>query len=319
MTDSPDEIDPFANAWFLTGPTASGKSELGVVLAERAQAEIISLDSMALYRGMDIGTAKPSTAYQQRITHHLIDVVDPSEESSISRYLDMAKCAVETIQAKRKQPLFVGGTPLYLKALLRGLNEGPKPDPEYRKTLEADAEQYGNAAMHARLKMVDPLAASKIHENDRRRMVRALEVYHVTGKPMSHYQFEFDDARNPENCVSFWLSWPRETLHQRINQRVDWMFEAGLVEEVERIQQEYSPLGTTALQAVGYQEVLHFLDGRSTLDDAKERVKARTRQFAKRQCTWFRSLPECLEVPLTGDWEPEKEAELILQQIRNRT
>ncbi|WDI41106.1 tRNA (adenosine(37)-N6)-dimethylallyltransferase MiaA [Bremerella sp. P1] len=312
MTNPTTDKDfTFLDCWFLSGATASGKTRVGLCLADKINAEIIALDSMSLYRAMDIGTAKPTPDEQAVIPHHLIDVLDPNENSSILQYLEMAEATVKEIRSRGKEVLFVGGTPLYLKALLRGMSEGPAPDPELRKALEEEAAKVGNAALHARLKMVDPLAAARIHENDTRRMIRALEVHQATGKPMSHYQFEFEDHARPEDCKAFWLSWERSVLHQRINERVDAMFDAGLIEEVQHLLDTYSPLSTTAMQAVGYQEVIDYLAGNQELESAKDRVKARTRQFAKRQCTWFRSLPECREVPLTGEFD----AAAVAQQI----
>lgn len=312
MTNPTTDKDfTFLDCWFLSGATASGKTRVGLRLAEKINAEIIALDSMSLYRAMDIGTAKPTPEEQAVVPHHLIDVLDPNENSSISHYLEMAEAAAREIRSRGKEALFVGGTPLYLKALLRGLSEGPAPDPELRKALEEEAAKVGNAALHARLKMVDPLAAARIHENDTRRIIRALEVHQATGRPMSHYQFEFEDHAKPEDCKAFWLSWERPVLHDRINQRVDTMFDTGLIEEVQRLLDTYSPLSTTALQAVGYQEVIDYLAGNQELESAKERVKARTRQFAKRQCTWFRSLPECREITLAGQFD----AETVAQQI----
>lgn len=308
-----DKEFTFLDCWFLSGATASGKTRVGLELAKKINAEIIALDSMSLYRDMDIGTAKPTPEEQAEVPHHLIDVLDPTETSSISQYLEMAKSTVQEIRSRGKEVLFVGGTPLYLKALLRGLSEGPAPDPAYRQALEEEAVKVGNTALHERLKMIDPLAAARIHENDRRRIIRALEVHHATGQPMSHYQFEFEDHAKPEDCRAFWLSWERSVLHDRINQRVDAMFDAGLVEEVERLLKTHSPLSTTALQAVGYQEVIDFMAGNKDLEAAKQRVKARTRQFAKRQCTWFRSLEECREVELAGQFDATEIAERIYQ------
>lgn len=319
MTNPTTDKDfTFLDCWFLSGATASGKTRVGLRLAEKINAEIIALDSMSLYRLMDIGTAKPTPEEQSAVAHHLIDVLDPNENSSISHYLELAEAAAREIHSRGKQVLFVGGTPLYLKALLRGLSEGPAPDPELRKALEEEAAKVGNAALHARLKMVDPLAAARIHENDTRRMIRALEVHQATGQPMSHYQFEFEDHARPEDCKAFWLSWERSVLHDRINQRVEAMFDGGLVEEVQRLLDQFSPLSTTAMQAVGYQEVIDYLAGNQELASAKDRVKARTRQFAKRQCTWFRSLPECREVALTSPFDAEAVAQQIYEMGNTR-
>lgn len=301
----------FLDCWFLTGPTAGGKSAIGLQLAQQINAEILSLDSMALFRGMDIGTAKPSPAEQAIVPHHLIDVLDPTEDSSVANYLELAAAAVRDIQSRGKQALFVGGTPLYLKGLLRGLTSGPAPDPEFRRMVEEEVANVGAEALHRRLKQVDPLSAAKINPNDVRRMIRALEVYKSTGQPISHLQNDFDEGRDAEDCRVFALDWPRAELHDRINRRVDQMFADGLVAEVELLLQWEAPLSDTALQAVGYREVIDHLEGKCTLAAATEKVKTRTRQFAKRQCTWFRSLGECRIVPLTGDLDPKQ----IAQQI----
>jgi len=302
----------FQDCWFLSGPTASGKTQVGIELAQRIDAEIVAVDSMSLYRDMDIATAKPTPEEQAVVPHHLIDVFDPCEKSSISQYLELAERAVREIQNRGKRVLFVGGTPLYLKALLRGLTEGPPPDEAFREQLEQEVKGAFGRALHERLKMVDPLSASRIHEHDTRRMIRALEVYHTTGKPMSHYQFDYDDPPAAEHGKAFWLSWPRDILHQRINRRVDAMFVAGLIEEVEKLRAKYDSFSTTALQGVGYREVIDLLDGQIDEPTVCERIKARTRQFAKRQCTWFRSLPECREVPLSGEFNAATIAEELI-------
>lgn len=305
-----EEVD-FLDCWFLTGPTAGGKSAIGLQLAQQINAEILSLDSMALFRGMDIGTAKPSPEEQAVVPHHLIDVLDPSEDSSVANYLELAADAVRDIHARGKQALFVGGTPLYLKGLLRGLTSGPAPDPEFRRMVEEEVAAVGAEALHQRLRQVDPLSAARINPNDVRRMIRALEVYKSTGQPISHLQNDFDEGRDAEDCRVFALDWPRAELHDRINRRVDQMFAAGLVAEVERLLALDKPLSDTALQAVGYREVIDHLEGKSTLAAATEKVKVRTRQFAKRQCTWFRSLGECRIVPLTGELDVAQIAKQI--------
>ncbi|UUO05080.1 tRNA (adenosine(37)-N6)-dimethylallyltransferase MiaA [Blastopirellula sp. J2-11] len=308
-----EEVD-FLDCWYLTGPTAGGKSAIGLQLAQRIDAEILSLDSMALFRGMDIGTAKPSPAEQALVPHHLIDVLDPSEDSSIANYLEMAAAAVRDIRARGKQALFVGGTPLYLKGLLRGLTSGPAPDLDFRRTVEEEVAVIGAEALHQRLKQVDPLSAARINANDVRRMIRALEVYKVTGQPISHLQNDFDEGRDAADCRVFALDWPRAELHARINRRVDQMFANGLVAEVEKLFAHKTPLSDTALQAVGYREVIDHLEGKCSLTAAIEKVKVRTRQFAKRQCTWFRSLGECRMTPLSGELNPQQIADEIARQ-----
>lgn len=279
--------------WFLTGPTASGKTLVGLELARCLDAEIISLDSMAIYRGMDIGTAKPTSEQREAVPHHLVDIIGPDELYSVSDYVDAAQQCIQEIRARGKEVLFVGGTPLYLKSLLRGTFVGPPADEEFRQSVEQEIKTVGIAALHSRLQQVDPLSAAKLHPNDVRRIVRALEVYRSTGQPISHLQLQFDQARSAHSCRVFVLDWPRPELHHRINTRVDQMFEAGLVEEVRQLSMQGQELSRTARQAVGYAEVLSHLDGGLDLDFTIHRTKTRTRQFAKRQITWFRSLSEC--------------------------
>jgi len=289
-----------ADCWFLTGPTASGKTEVAVVLADLLDAEIISLDSMAVYRGLDIGTAKPPPELRRRVSHHLIDLVDPAEEFSVAQYVELAECAVREIFARGRTALFVGGTPLYLKSLLRGLFRGPPADWEFRRQVETELQSAGNEALHRRLQQVDPLSATRLHPNDTRRIVRALEVYRLTGQPISHLQMQFDEGRPARECRVFVLERSRKELHQRIETRVQTMFAKGLIDEVRGLMDREKPLGRTASQAVGYREVMQHLRGRQTLEQTQEQVVARTRRFAKRQMTWFRSLCECRFLPVTG-------------------
>jgi len=279
--------------WYLSGPTASGKTQVGLLLAERIGGEIVSLDSMAVYRGMDVGTAKPTAEQRRRVPHHLIDLCDPAEQFSVSMYTERARQAIEEIAARGRQALFVGGTPLYLKAMLRGIFDGPPADWPFRRQVEREVDEVGVAALHERLKQVDPLAAAHLHPHDKRRIIRALEVYKATGRPISHQQTQFDEGHPAERCKVFVLSWPRPELHRRIDRRVDEMIADGLVDEVRSLLAHYGQLGRTARQAVGYRQVLQHLEGQYDLPTAIEVIKARTRQFARRQETWFRSLSEC--------------------------
>ena len=211
---------------------------------------------------LDIGTAKPSPAERQAVPHHLLDLLEPTEDFSIAQYLDAAHRAVRQILDRRRRPLFVGGSPLYLKAILRGLFDGPPADWEFRSELEEIARREGSAALHARLAAVDPAAAARLHPNDTRRLIRALEVFHRTGQPISSLQTQFDAPRDTTGaCRVFVLDWPREELHRRINARVDAMFAAGWVEEVRRFLESGRTLSRTASQAVGYREILEHLAG----------------------------------------------------------
>ena len=291
---------PTSDAWFLTGPTAAGKSAVGVELARRIGAEIISMDSMALYRGMDIGTAKPSGQQRDAVPHHLVDVLEPREEYSLAQYVGAACRAVAEIRGRGRQVLFVGGTPLYLKGLLRGIFQGPPADWELRQRLEEEARRHGSAALHGRLAEVDAAAAARLHPNDTRRLIRALEVFEKTGQPISRLQQQFDEGRTAEQCRVFVLDWPRGELAARIDRRVEQMFAAGLVEEVRGLLAGPAPLSKTARQAVGYREVIEHVEGRCGLAETIALVGLHTRQLAKRQGTWFRSLSECRSVSVSG-------------------
>lgn len=277
------------------------------------------MDSMAVYRGMDIGTAKPSPEQQRQVPHHLIDVLNPDEDFSLASYLDLAEASAAQIRAAGRIPLFVGGTPLYLKAMLRGIFEGPPADWEFRRQVQQEVAAVGVKALHDRLTLVDPLTASRLPPSDMRRIVRALEVYRLTGQPISHLQLQFDEGRPAAECRVFVLEWPRAALHQRIEQRVRTMFDRGLVDEVRALRALYGTLGRTAAQAVGYREVLRYLEQNPeampepghALPEVVERVVVRTRRFAKRQCTWFRSLSECRIVPRSVDDDPDQIVERI--------
>ena len=288
----PLSINPLHRAVYLTGPTASGKTAVGVELARRLNAEVISLDSMALYRGMSIGTAKPSLDERQGVPHHLIDVLDPWESASVAWYRDQATAAAASILARGRLPLFVGGTPLYLKACLRGLFAGPAADPQMRQTLEAEE----TSALHQRLARIDPPTAARLHGNDRRRVIRALEVHAVTGRPLSALQTEHDQPAAGVHVVA--LQRPRPLLYQQINVRVIQMFANGFIEEVRALREGLRPLSDVAAQGVGYREVIDLLDGRATHAETIQRIQTRTRQFAKRQETWFRGLVEVKPWPV---------------------
>jgi len=312
-----DEATPALGCWYLTGATAVGKTEVGLALAERLGAEIISLDSMAVYRGMDIGTAKPTADQQARVPHHLIDVVDPAEDYSIDRYLEAAHAVIDKIRGRDREVLFVGGTPLYLKALLRGLSSGPPANWELREEIEAEVAKIGSHALHDRLQQLDPVAASQIHPNDTRRLIRAVEVFRATGEPISHGQIHFDDSTAAEDCRVFVLRRPRDQQVERIDRRVDAMFERGLVEEVQRLISGGQYLGRTAGHAVGYREVIEYLQFGDRLGMVAK-IKARTRRFAKRQGTWFRSLAECRPIDLTDDTSADDILETIFASAGKR-
>ena len=306
------EFPPILNCWFLTGATASGKSSASRILANELDAEIVSMDSMAVYRGMDIGTAKPSPAEQSEVPHHLVDVVDPNEEFSLAEFLTLSHQVVKSVQQRGKQVLFVGGTPLYLKSLLRGVCEGPPANEDFRREVEKELETVGVDALRQRLEQVDPLSAAKLHPNDTRRMIRALEVYKLTGTPISHYQLQFEGKHTARCERVFVVSRKRDQLHTRINQRTEAMFEAGLIDEVKTLRSRYGSFSKTSLQGVGYRESLDHLDEKYDLAEAIEQTKIRTRRFARRQETWFRGLDECKWLPVDDQTTENQLVDLIL-------
>lgn len=303
------------SCWFLSGATASGKTSLGIELARKIDAEIISLDSMAVYRELDIGTAKPSAGERAEIRHHLLDIVDPDHEFTIAEYLREAERAIGDIRARGKQVLFVGGTPLYLKAMLRGLFEGPSADPEFRTSLESEAAKNGPDFLYEKLRELDPESAARLHPNDHRRLIRALEVFEKTGEPIGRFQKQFEHGTPAENCRVFLLDWPRELLYRRINHRVDITMQNGFLEEAIRLKSRIPLPGKTAMQALGYRELFEHLDGKTTLEEAAEAIKQSTRQFAKRQGTWFRSLCECTRISMQEDYHTETILQEMIEHI----
>jgi tRNA dimethylallyltransferase len=277
------------DCWILSGPTAAGKTALGLLLARRLNAEIVSVDSMAVYRGLDIGTAKPTAAQQATVPHHLVDVVEPGEIYTVARWLADAGAAVEACRSRGKRVLFVGGTPLYLRALRDGLDPQPAGDSHVRRRLEEEMQATGSGSLHARLAAFDPTAAARIHPNDVRRIIRALEVVEGTGRPMPS---SWGDSRPLHPVFArqmLVLDQPRRTLHERIDRRVEAMFAEGLIEEARVASGRPGGIGATARQAAGYAEALEVLAGRMPPEQALRLTQQRTRQLAKRQLTWLRS------------------------------
>lgn len=284
-----------ADCWILSGPTASGKTTLAIEVARRLDAEIVSVDSMAVYRGLDVGTAKPTSAERAAVPHHCLDLVSPAETFSVARWLDAAALAIEAIRARGRQVLLVGGTPLYLRSLRDGLAPVPADDPTVRRRLAAAAASLGLPALHSRLRDVDPVAAARIHPNDAKRIIRALEVVEITGHPLSHVWRSCEAAGANAASAAFTtqmlvVDLPRHILHDRIDRRVEQMFAAGLIEET-RTALAAGGIGPTAGHATGYAEAIGVIEGRLSLAEAIDRTQARTRQLAKRQLTWLRSFP----------------------------
>lgn len=297
--------------WFLAGPTNAGKTNVSLELASQMNAEIVAMDSMSLYRGMDIGTAKPDHGAREWIPHHLVDVIEPQEEYSLAQYVQAAEAACRDIVRRGLTPLFVGGTGLYLRSVLRGIFDGPPADWDRRRLWAAEAERFGPEVLHQRLAQVDRSTAERLHPNDVRRVSRALEVYELTGRPLSEWHREGPlplDERTPH---VYWLSPDREWLHWNIGRRVQQMLEQGLLEEVRRLAAGPS-LSRTARQAVGYKELFDYLEGTVAYEDAVRQIEEHTRQFAKRQFTWFRNLEECVPVEIRGDETPQEVANELL-------
>lgn len=280
-------------ALVILGPTASGKSALSLELAKRFPVEIISMDSALIYRGMDIGTAKPTLEERAVCPHHLIDIRDIGESYSAADFLEDAVRLVKEIRARGRYPLIVGGTMLYAKALRDGINEMPSTSPEVRMAVASEAETLGWPAMHAQLAEVDPQTAARLSPNDSQRIGRALEVYRMTGRPLSAFHAEASKAPPFETLTVGLLPQDRKALHQRIEERFDLMLAAGFLDEMRQLMQreDYDP-ESPAMRAVGYRQAIDFLEGRTDWAGFHLAGVAATRQLAKRQMTWMRSMPD---------------------------
>ena len=275
----------------IVGPTAVGKTEIAIQLAQHLDAEIVSLDSRQIYREMDIGTAKPTPDQWGAVPHHLIDCVEVDQPFSVAEYQCLADTAITEIQERGKQTMAVGGAGLYFRGLIDGLFEGPGADAEIRAKLQREAEEHGNVVLHERLRQCDPETADRVHPNNRVKVIRALEVYELTGKPISALQEQWKRNKLRYPFRAFGLDMPREALYRRIEDRVDRMVEVGLIEEVKGLLNRGYPRDCVAMQSFGYKELIDYLDGVRTFDEAIALLKQNTRRFAKRQLTWFRNDP----------------------------
>ncbi len=276
----------------IAGPTASGKTALAVALAKEVNGEVISCDSMQIYKGMDIGTAKPTTEEMDGIPHHMLDVVSPDEDFSVSRYCEMADPILNDILARGKTAIIAGGTGLYMDALIRGNTFAPCPSTGMREKLEQQADEQGIESMLTLLAQIDPEAAAKLHLADRKRILRALEVYYETGKTITEHNKQ--TQKIPPKYNPYWFGITDENradLYARIDSRVDQMLDAGLLTEIKRLLAEGIPEKSTAMQAIGYKEFIDAISGRCTLQEAADQVKQASRHYAKRQLTWFRRNP----------------------------
>ena len=302
----------------ILGVTASGKGKLAFDLAKSLGAEIISIDSMKVYRRIDIGTAKPPKENRDQVPYHLIDVVEPSESFSVARFLELAQASIADIKKRNKPVVAVGGTALYIKSLLYGLFEGPGADEQIREELKAQAQAEGLDKLYEQLKTIDPDAAAKISSNDPRRIIRALEVYQLTGKPISAFQQQWNTNASHDWTI---IGLRREKTEEskRINARVKKMIDAGLVDEVKRLLAEPKPLSKQARSAIGYAEIINHLSGQTTLDDTIELIKKNTRKFAKAQRTWFKTFKNVRSLDLAPDETPDQTLARTQRILNNET
>lgn len=275
----------------ILGPTAVGKSQIGLRLALEFKGEIINCDSMQVYRGFDIGTDKPSQEMLKLVPHHLLDIAEPKEQFTAASFVTHALRAIEEIIARHHLPFIVGGTGLYIQALTQGLFPGPGRDPEIRRSLEEEGKRYGFPSLHAKLLAIDPEYGRKIHPHDRIRIIRALEIYALTGKPISEHFKKTRPYLEDFLILKIGLKLEREELKKKIDERVERMFDRGIVEETQRLLQSGICPEAPPFQALGYRQVLRYLRGEITLEEAKELTKKETKQYAKRQMTWFRHMP----------------------------
>ena len=299
----------------ILGVTAGGKGRLAFNLAKKINAEIISIDSMKVYRRMDIGTAKPPKEARQQVKYHLIDVVEPSESFSVDKFLDLTSRAMEQIRSAGKSVIAVGGTAMYIKALLYGLFDGPGTDEKIRQSLKARITAEGLPALHRVLAEVDPEAAERIHPNDQKRIIRAMEVYELTKKPISSFQRQFEAPKPLNNYKIIGLRREKPDANSRINSRVKKMIDLGLVDEARILLAESTPLSDQACCAIGYAEIIDHLTGNISLADAAEQIKINTRKFAKSQRTWFKTFKDVDWLDIAEDELPEKTLERAINLL----
>lgn len=301
----------------LTGPTAVGKTKLSLELAKKVGGEIISADSMQIYEMMDIGSAKIKKEEMQGIPHHLIDCISPSQEFNVVIFQKMALNAMEEIEKRNKIPIIVGGTGFYIQSVLYQIDFTPNEDQgEVRKELETLALTKGKEYLHEKLREVDPLSAREIHANNQKRVIRALEYYRLTGEPISKHNIEQRQKESPYDFSYFVLNDKRESLYQRIDQRVDEMVSQGLVEEVRTLKNMGYDRSFVSMQGLGYKEILDYLEDKISLDEAVYRIKRDTRHFAKRQITWFKREKEVIWIQKDlFDYDEEKILNYMLEKI----
>jgi tRNA dimethylallyltransferase len=299
----------------IAGPTAVGKTDAALLLAQERGAEIVSADSMQIYRGMDIGTAKPTPQQRRLVYHHLIDIVDPAQPYSVGDYYRDARTAIDAIIKGGSAPIVVGGTGLYIRALMKGLFHGPPADLELREQLLRREAEHGEGALYGDLVRLDPDTAVKIHPNDLRRTVRALEVFHLREQKMSDLQREHGFRDRSHDFLLLFLVRSRSELYPRIEQRVDRMIADGLADEVKSLMLQGHGGSLVSMQALGYSHFLEHFNGKTSFEEAVQLLKRDTKRFAKRQFTWFRREPDARWVDITGLTEPADIAARIKKSI----
>ncbi len=303
----------------LTGPTAVGKTKLSIALAKAIGGEIISADSMQVYKHMDIGSAKIRPEEMQGVPHYLVDILEPDEEFHVVRFQELARAAMEEIRGKGHIPVLVGGTGFYIQAVLRDIDFTENEASPYRQELERLAEEKGAKYLHKRLETADPEAAQAIHPNNVKRVIRALEFHHLTGQKISAHNEEQREKESPYNFAYFVLNDDRQRLYLRIEQRVDEMLAEGLVDEVTRLKEMGFHRGMVSMQGLGYKEMLAYLDGELSLEEAVTVLKRDTRRFAKRQLTWFRREKEVIWVDKRDfSYDEERILEYMLGELGRR-
>lgn len=300
----------------LAGPTASGKTSVSIDLAKRIGGEIISADSMQVYKYMDVGTAKISVEEMQGVKHHLIDVLDPKEDFNIVKFQNMVKCSIEEIVKNGHIPILVGGTGFYIQSIIYDIDFNNEDDNSYiRKTLEEEYDTYGADFMYEKLKKIDSVSAKTIHKNNKKRIIRAIEFFLINNEPISSHNEVQRKKNSPYDYRFFVLNPPRDILYERINKRVDIMVENGLVDEVKKLREMGLSMENISMQGIGYKEILEYLDGDTSLEAAIENIKQNTRHMAKRQVTWFKREKDVIYVDPFLFESNEKIVDYMIEKI----
>lgn len=298
----------------IVGPTACGKTKLSLLLADKLNGEIISADSRQVYRHLNIGTAKPTDEVLQSVPHHFINILNPEQDYNASDFGLQARLKIEELLNQNKQPILVGGSGLYIRAVIDGFFEGPGKNSEIRTQLENEAKRFGATALFEKLVKIDPVTAAKMDATKVRRVIRALEVYYITGKPISNYQSN-QESKPPFEFVQFGLEWERKTLYTRIEKRIDEMIEKGLIEEVRGLIEKGYLREINALNTVGYKEVFDFIEGKLTKDEMTALIKKNTRHYAKRQLTWFRADKRIRWISVNENTDWNEIAETVIKEF----